>query len=182
MNINLNSINKDSIKELQKQFNNLTETSKKYANMGYEKTTHIIFREPADEIEESFVKKVNIKNFILLMIITAVFLVTFILSFVTGAKIIVKVISGIIILISGYFTYKAISTKELMIGKAVYKERKRSTSGKSRSYTYFVSVADEENKLIYTRIQISKNDYELIEEGTPILISKGSGKGYIYEK
>ena len=181
MNINLNTINKDSIKELQKQFNNLTETSKKYANQGYEKTANIIYRNPENEQEEIFIKKVNIKTFIFLMIITIAFLVTLLISFVTDAKIIVKIIVGVIVLISGYFTYKSISTKELMIGKAVYKERKRSTSGKNRSYTYFVSVADDKNKKIYTRIQISKKEYELVEEGTPILISKGSGKGYIYD-
>ena len=180
MNINLN-INKDGLQELQKQFNNLTEISKKYANLGYEKSEHINYRNPENEIEESFVKKANINTFIFLMIITAIFLVTFIVSFITDAKISIKILLGGIVLICGFFTYKSISTKELMIGKAIYKERKRDTSGKRRSYMYFVTIIDEKNKLIYSRIQISKNDYELIEEGTPILVSKGSGKGYIYE-
>lgn len=180
MKINMN-LNKDGIEELQKQFNNLTEISKKYSSLGYKKSDNIHFRKPATEEEENFIKKANIKTFTFLLVITLVFIITFIISFITGAYIIIKILLGLIVLASGYFTYKTISTKDLMIGKAIYKERKRNTSGKRRSYMYFVTVIDEDNKLIHSRIQISKTDYELIEEGTPILISKGSKKGYIYE-
>ena len=84
-------------------------------------------------------------------------------------------------LVGAFFSIKSVTTKELMIGKAIYKERKRSTSGKRRIYMYFVTVIDEDNKLIHSRIQVSKIEYETIKEGTTILISKGSGKGYIYE-
>ena len=180
MNINMN-INKDSIKELQKQFNNLTETSKKYVSMGYEKSEHINYRNPKDELEESFVKKANIKHFAFIFFITIVFLVCFVVSIITDSKIIAKVLLGLITLGCGYFAFKSLTTKELIIGKAIYKERKRDTSGKRRSYMYFVTIIDEENKLIHSRIQVSKNDFDLIKEGTPILVSKGSGQGYIYE-
>ena len=58
MNINLN-INEDGIKELQKKINEITEISKKYASMGYKKSDNINFRNPKDEVEEAFVKKIN---------------------------------------------------------------------------------------------------------------------------
>lgn len=181
MNINLN-INKDGIKELQKQFNNLTEISKKYAKLGYEKSDHINFRNPENVDEEDFVKKANIKTFIFLLVITLIFITTFIFAFIVDTKLLVKILLGVISLLCGFFTYKSISTKELMIGKAIYKERKRDTSGKRRTYLYFVTIIDEERKLIHSRIQISKTEFDIVEEGTPILVSKGTGKGYIYEK
>lgn len=180
MNINMN-LNKDGLKELQKKFNELTEISKKYSSKGYKKSDQVIYRSPINEMEEAFVKKANIKHFAFLFFITMVFLICFILSLLTGAKIIAIILLGLITLVAGYFSIKSIITKDLMIGKAIYKEVKRDTSGKRRSYNYFVTVIDEENKLIYSRIQISKKEYEIVEEGTPILISKGSRQGYIYE-
>lgn len=180
MNINLN-INKDGLKELQQQFNNLTEISKKYASKGYERSEKIHYRNPQNKIEESFVKKANIKHFAFLFFITFIFLLCFIFSFIVDSKVIIKILLGMMILVGAFFSIKSITTKELMIGKAIYKERKRNTSGKKRTYMYFVTVIDEENKLIHSRIQVSKIEYEIIKEGTTILISKGSGKGYIYE-
>ena len=56
MNINLN-LNKDGIKKIQKQFNNLTEISKKYAKLGYEKSDHINFRNPENQ---NFGKIINL--------------------------------------------------------------------------------------------------------------------------
>lgn len=180
MNINLN-INEDGIKELQKKINEITEISKKYASMGYKKSDNINFRNPKDEIEEAFVKKANIKHFAFIFFITIIFLLCFIFSFIVDAKVIIKILLGIMTLLGAFFSIKSVTTKELMIGKAIYKERKRSTSGKRRTYMYFVTVIDEDNKLIHSRIQVSKIEYEIIKEGTTILISKGSGKGYIYE-
>lgn len=180
MNINLN-INKDGLQELQKQFNNLTEISKKYASKGYKKSEIINYRSPKDEIEESFVRKANIKHFAFIFFVALIFLICFLVSIITSVKIYIIILLGLTTVICSYFAIKSLTTKELMIGKAIYKERKRNTSGKTRSYMYYVTIVDEKNKLIHSRIQISKNDYELIEEGTPILVSKGSGQGYIYE-
>lgn len=177
------NINEDSIKELQKKINEITEISKKYASMGYKKSDQINFRNPKDEVEEAFVKKANIKHFAFIFFITIIFLLCFIFTFIVDAKVIIKVLLGIMTLVGAFFSIKTITTKELMIGKAIYKERKRSNSGngKHRTYMYYVTVIDEENKLIHSRIQVSKIEYEIINEGTNILISKGSGQGYIYE-
>ncbi|MBO5530567.1 MAG: hypothetical protein J5970_04140 [Bacilli bacterium] len=177
------NINEDSIKELQKKINEITEISKKYASMGYKKSDQINFRNPKDEIEEAFVKKANIKHFAFMFFITFIFLLCFIFTFIVDAKVIIKILLGIMTLVGAFFSIKTITTKELMIGKAIYKEKKRSNSGngKRRTYMYFVTVIDEENKLIHSRIQVSKIEYEIISEGTNILISKGSGQGYIYE-
>ena len=175
------NINKDGLEKLQKKFNDLTEISKKYSNMGYEKSSHINFRNPENEDEESFVKKVNFKHFLFLLLFTLIFLVCFVCLFLTKNNVMPKVLIGIVLVGCGYFLVKSLTTKELFIGKVIYKERKRSTNKKRRSYMYFVTIIDEENKLVHSQIQVSKNDYELIEEGTKILVSKGSNRGYIYE-
>ena len=175
------NINKDGLEKLQKKFNDLTELSKKYSSMGYEKSTHINYRNPENEEEEKFVKKANIKHFLFIFFCTLVFLICFICLLMTKGNILFKIIVGLVTVVCGYFSIKSITTKELFIGKAIYKERKRSTNKKRRSYIYFVTVIDEENKLIHSQIQVSKKDYDIIEEGTTVLISKGSGRGYIYE-
>lgn len=180
MNINMN-LNKDGIKELQKKFNEITEISKKYSNMGYKKSQTINYRKPLTKEEEIFVKKANIKSFALLLFITIVFIITLVASIISGTSMWVEILLGIIVLICIIVTVKSITTTELFVGKAIYKERERQSSKGKVTYRYYVSITDEENKLIYTRIQVSKSDYEVIEEGTVILVSKGTRSGYIYE-
>lgn len=174
-------MNKEDLEKLQKKFNEITEKSKKYSDLGYEKSNKVIYRKPENKIEEEFVKRVNFKSFIFFLIFTIAFLASFILVLISKPSILLILITVLPTIAGGYLTFRSVKSNELMIGKAVYKERKRNTSKKTRSYIYFVSVLDEENKLIYTRIQISKLEYDRVEEGTPILISKGSGKGYIYD-
>ncbi len=175
------NIDKDGLEQLQKKFNNLTETSKKYAEQGYVKSTNIDFRSPENEDEEMFVKKVNNKAFLFLLLFSLIFIVTAVYSFISKVKIIVPIFSLLIAIYSGYLAFKARRNTELFIGKAVYKERVRKTGSGKRIYNYYVSVANDYTKEIYTRIRISESDYLRVEEGTPILISKGASKAFIYE-
>ena len=174
-------MNKEGIEKLQQKFKNLTETSKKYAEQGYVKSTNIDFRSPENDREEMFVKKVNNKAFIFLLFFSLIFVVVGIYSIISKAKIIVSILSVLIGLYSGYLAFKARRNTELFIGKAVYKERVRKTGSGKRIYNYYVSVANDYTKEIYTRIRISELDYLRVEEGTPILISKGANKAFIYE-
>ncbi len=180
MNINMN-INKNGIEELQKKFNEITEISKKYSKLGYKKSEVINYRKPINKDEETFVKKNNIKVFGFLLFITIVFLATTIFSIILGSNVFVEILCGLITIVCILVTIKSIRTDELFIGKAIYKERERISKKGKISYMYYTTIIDEENKLIHTRIQVSKKAYEIIEEGTIILVSKNTKNGYIYE-
>lgn len=180
MNINMN-INEDGIKELQKKFNEITEISKKYTNLGYKKSQDINYRKPIDKTEEVFVKKNNIKVFGFLLFVTLVFIITFIACLICGSSIWIDILLGLIVGVCIYVTIKSITTTDLFIGKAIYKERERISKKGKVAYRYYATIIDEDNKLIHARIQVSKKDYEVIEEGTTILVSKGTKQGYIYE-
>ena len=172
---------KEDIEKLQQKFKNLTETSKKYAEQGYVKSTNIDFRSPENDEEEAFVKKVNNKAFLFLLIVSIIFMVVGAYSIISKTKIIVPIFSILIAVYSGYLAFKARRNTDLFIGKAVYKERVRRTGSGKRIYDYYVSVANDYTKEIYIRIRISELDYLRVEEGMPILISKAASKAFIYE-
>lgn len=174
-------MNKEDLEKLQQKFRDLTETSKKYADKGYVKSTNIDFRKPETDEEEVFIKKVNFKAFLFLLFMAVIFLALFIYSFFTKTSIIVKIGSFLLTAYIGYLAFNTRKNTDLFIGKAVYKERVRKSGSGKIVYDYYVSVANEETKEIYVRNKVSELDYLRIEEGTPILISKGASKAFIYD-
>lgn len=72
---------------------------------------------------------------------------------------------------------------QVVTGRAVIKTKQRKQS-KKKIYTYYVAVAvDEPEKAIYSRIPVSKADYDKIQEGTPIMVVNisSSGKGVVLD-
>ncbi len=72
---------------------------------------------------------------------------------------------------------------QVVTGRAVIKTKQR-RQGKRRTYLYYAAVAvDEPEKAIYSRIPISKADYDKIQQGTPIMIVNisSSGKGVVLD-
>lgn len=171
---------KEDIEELQKKFKDLNDLSKKYNNLGYKKSSKINFYKPRNDIEQLRIREINNKMIVPFTLVSIILLILFVLSFFVKAKIYGIIIMGILTLICIYLTLKVKSNDELMIGKAAFKERIRVPKHSKKIYNYYVSVVDEEDKLIYTRILVNKEDFDLIEEGTIILISKATNRGYIY--
>lgn len=171
---------KEDIEKLQKKFKDLNDLSKKYNNLGYKKSSKINFYKPKNDIERLRIREINNKLILPLFILSVILFILFILSLFIRAKIYGIVIMSILTLICIYVTLKVKLNDELMIGKAAFKERIRDPKHSKKIYNYYVSVVDEDNKLIYTRILVSKEDFDSIEEGTFILISKATNRGYIY--
>lgn len=177
---------KRKIESFENYMNDLENGLEKYLTEGYilKNNSEIIYQDPENDEQIAKARK-SIRNNMTISIIVFVALVaTLIGMIITGTSIGWVIFMAIFVAIIGYVIYKDRPGKQIQImkGKAIHKYRRRlqTASGSiSQNYNYFVTVIpDNEEKTIYRDLQVSKADYELIENGTPIMVVKG-GKACI---
>lgn len=143
----------------------------KYSEYLRAEPEEIVFHDPENDEQAKIASKTKRKAVTWISISDIVLLLIFIYVIVTKNKFIVIFLMGAITFAFMAVTTKIIKTKvQVAIGKAVIKIKQREFD-KKKTYYYYVAVAvDEPKKAIYSRIQVSKKDFEKIHEGTPIMI------------
>lgn len=156
----------------------------KYSDYRLVGENDVSFREPEGN-EKSIVSKEKNKRVALLAVITLIFAVCTVLPFFIDAieaQPIGYVIMGLLTLIGVLFLIKALKSHNMVTcGRVIagYTHYNATAAGNNHDNkkTFFVSaVVDEDNKMMLRDIQLSKQDYENVNEGDEILIiSTGSG-------
>ena len=131
--------------------------------------------------QEKIAKEIGNQKLLIIAIATIAFGASSLLAFITENT----VLGIVILLITAVLLYLLISTitskPKVAFGKAVWKnwDYARTNGRIGNNKIYYVSVINDDGpeKLICSRIQTTKADYDRIEEGTPILVIK---KGTIY--
>ncbi len=177
-----NRINRN-IFGFENMINDFEKGLEQYLTEGYtlKNNSEIIYQDPENADQISKARK-SIRSSMAISIIVLVSLVAMLIGMIIiGSNIGWIIFMGIFVAIVGFAMYKDRPGKQIKImkSKAVCKYRVKIGSASSKNYNYFVTVIpDNEVKTIYRELQVSKKDYELIQEGTPIMVVKG-GKACI---
>lgn len=159
------------------KMNEMSALSQKYIDYRPVNPSEVRYRDVQNDFEKEMASKVANGVTWLIAIVGIAFTASGILGVSTG-----KTALGIIIILMGlgisiYGIITAMSKVQVAYGRAVWKNfRYNNTSGARRTKMYFASVIiDEPEKIIVRDIQTSKEDYEKIIEGTPMMIIKKGG-------
>ena len=171
----------DQINENIANLQGLKDLQAKYADYKSVLPSQFEYHDIENEEQEKIAKKIGNQKLLITAIATIAFGASSLLAFITGNT----VLAIIILLITVVLLFVLISTltskPKVAYGKAVWKswDYTHTNGSMSKNKIYYVSVINDNGpeKLVCTRIQTTKVDYDRIEEGTPILVIK---KGSIY--
>ncbi|MBR2240785.1 MAG: hypothetical protein IJ890_05350 [Clostridia bacterium] len=171
----------DKINENLSNLQKLNELPAKYADYKSVLPSQFEYHNIENEEQEKIAKEIGNQKLLIIAIATIAFGASSLLAFITEKT----VLAIVILLITAVLLYLLISTitskPKVAFGKAVWKNWDYAhTNGRmGNNKIYYVSVINDDGpeKLVCSRIQTTKADYDRIEEGTPILVIK---KGTVY--
>ena len=164
----------EGLEKVKSKLNEMSELREQYADYKLAHISSAQFYDPETEEQKTKANKVVKSVLAVYYMISVVFIASFIGAIFLSTQIIVTVLIGLIMVFVVALTLGAQFKKvQIFKGKAVYKQARlvRVTSKRRRNYTYVISVIpDSGEKVIYREIQVSKNDFDQIEEGTPVMV------------
>lgn len=149
--------------------------------VGYTKrmAKEIEYHDPENEEQLAKAKAIHKRVLKGFSVITVAFLIFTILMAVTGNKLYLVAIMIICTLVLAVTTLRLMRQKaQVTEGKVVLKHFDRKIGSKKKTYYFVTAAIDYPEKVICTLIQISKADYEKVEEGTPILLVRALDSCY----
>lgn len=167
----------DGLKKVTDFMNNLQDTAVAFADYTPINPQDVDFHEIEDEKLLKYVKKAGAKDNLVIWVVVLAFALSGVLAFVQrsffwGALMVIG--AGVI---ASLYIPGLIQPPMIKEGFAAFKQTKRGQRKSSGGYshTYFVTVAfAEPEKTLCTLIQTNKEDYEKIEECSPVfLVKKG---------
>ena len=168
------------INRVSNMFDVLEKLSAKYPDYKPVASTQIVYHDPETPEQEEKAKKIAKGSLGLYYIASIAFVITFIASIFAATEIwVVFLLFVLCVLIVGLTIKNRFQKVQVITGKAVYKDRD-TVDGSMHRYTYHISVIpDGGEKVIYTKIQVSEQDYQQITEGTPVMIVNKGPKACI---
>lgn len=162
-------------------FAKMEELMQKYLSEGYRlgSNSEMVYQDPENSIIAKEASRASRKPMIISIIVLIAMAATFAAMIVTGSDIKWTIFMGVVVVAIAIFVFKDIPGKspKVMKATAIFKNKRFSGSlqdSARRTYTYFVTVIPESGeKIIFRDLQVSREDYEQIQEGTPILVVKG---------
>lgn len=158
--------------KLNNMLDELNELGVKYANYKITNLKKAPFRDPESDEELKASKKITNETNKFMALFTFIMLVFLVLTIITSKNVLgitimsILFIIPLILLIKGYF-----GKTQVFTGTAVYKQKRAYGNVEKRRYTYHISVIpDNGEKVIYTSIQVSRENYEQITEGTHVMV------------
>lgn len=143
----------------------------------------IVYHDPENDEQAAIAAKMKMKTAVWLTIGDVLLMIIFVYVIATKNTFIVIFLMGLLTALFMTETARVMCRKlQVATGRAVIKTKQRKQDSK-KIYSYYVAVAvDEPEKAIYSRIPVSKADYDKIQEGTPIIIVNiSSGKGAVLD-
>lgn len=169
------------INRVKNMFDVLQKGAVKYADYRVQPLSEAEYHDPenveqAEKAEK--IEKMNNKKIPIVLMCTLLFCAIFIYIILTttdwtGDVIMIAFTLFIACALLIGFSIKMIKDKpkkvQVITGKAIYKDVR--SHGRNRGYSYLVSIIpDSGEKVIYRGIPISREDYERVTEGTPIMV------------
>lgn len=165
--------------------NMMLEIPAEYAEYIRVQPGELVFHDPENDEQAAIVAKMKSETVSFFAIVDVLFLLIFICIIVSVNKFMVIFLMGLLTALFMIETVRVVRRKlQVVTGRAVIKMKKRRHDKRS-TYLYYVAVAvDQPEKAIYSGISVSKEDYDKIQEGTPIMIVNISspGKGVVLDR
>ncbi len=142
----------------------------------------IAYYDPENEEQASIAAKVKSKLLCMMTMTVVLLLIFTIVAITDGNKTTAAILMCAFTTLFIGFTLRIVCMKpQIVTGRTVIKT-KQLRQGSGRRYSYHVAIAvDKPEKAIYSGINVSKKDYEIIREGTPILVVNITGNGRVFE-
>ena len=157
-------------------FEELETLSAKYSDYQGLPASKIEYGEARNQDDYQRAKKISKNYDIFIIIFFVIFAATTVGSFFTDAGFLVRALLIACTGIVGYVLAKTLFKEtKVAYGKAIYKQKRLAghigTRRSARGYIYLITfIPDNGEKKLYTGVQISKREYEQIEEGTPVMV------------
>ncbi|MBO5610143.1 MAG: hypothetical protein J5929_07240 [Eubacterium sp.] len=158
------------------KLNELNALSQKYVDYKPVMPSQVKYRAIQNDAEKQLVSGIVNGTTWLIAIVGLAFLVTGIFAIFTG-----KMVLGIIIALMGvgigiFGLITAMSKVEVAFGRAVWKHFKYQRFPVESSKMFFASIIiDEPEKIIVRDVQTTREDFDRIVEGTPMILIKKGG-------
>ncbi len=142
----------------------------------------IVYCDPEDEEQAAIAAKVKAKMLFMMTIVVVFLLIFTVVAVTDGNKTTAAILMCAFTALFIGFTVRIVCIKpQVAIGRAVIKT-KQLRQGSGRKFSYHVAIAvDKPEKTIYSGINVSRKDYEIIQEGTQILVENITGNGRVFE-
>lgn len=142
----------------------------------------IVYHDPENEEQASIAAKVKSKLLCMMTMTVVLLLIFTIVAITDGNKTTAAILMCAFTTLFIGFTLRIVCMKpQIVTGRTVIKT-KQLRQGSGRRYSYHVAIAvDKPEKTIYSGINVSKKDYEIIREGTPIIVVNITGNGRVFE-
>lgn len=156
-------------------FEELETLSAKYSDYQGLQASQIEYEDARNQDDYQRAKKISKNYDIFIIIFFVIFAATTVGSFFTDAGFLVRALLIVCTGVVGYVLAKSLFKEtKVAYGKAIYKQKRlarHSGTRSARGYIYLITfIPDNGEKKLYTGVQISKREYEQIEEGTPVMV------------
>lgn len=168
MNFNFQAIND--------HFDELEELSAKYSEYQGLPVSQIQYQDARNDEDKKKARKVGLHYDILMTVFFVVFAIVTVLTFIGDTGILLKLLLVAITGLIGFLLFKSLLVKpKVAYGKAIYKQRRLvghvGSRRSAKRYVYLVTfIPDGDEKVLYKGVQVSRKDFEQIQEGTPIMV------------
>lgn len=165
--------------EIAYNIDSLNELAGRYVGYTKRMANEIEYHEPVNEEQLAKAKDVRKKPRLAFLAITVLFLIASIFGVVTGSELYFNLIVIFCTIFLAVMTIR-LMREEIQVteGNVVLKHYDRKIGSKRKTAYYVTAAIDYPEKVICTRILISKADYEKVDEGSPILLVKALGSCY----
>ena len=169
----------DGFQKINEKFETWEQLQEKYSDYQRLPNTAIKYQDIENPEHLKIAKKVAFKYNLFIIIVAVAFVLTTVASFLTDTSLILKILLTAITALIVVVMCKTVFAKpKVAYGIAIYKDRTlhghTSTVNRATRYYYFITFVPDGEKVLHTRVNISMNEYEQIQEGTRVMvINKG---------
>ena len=157
--------------------NEMQEVYSKYSEYRPTQLSDMPFYEPMNDLETSLANKEKNKNILLLVFGIVVIIAITVLSYFLSLKVSgLFVMIAIAVLFAGFLVAIIARPVTVLRGTAVLKQVKSSSASGSGSRSYYISfIIESPEKMLGASVPIAKNHFEMVSEGSQVLIVKLGG-------
>lgn len=153
--------------------NEMQEVYSKYSEYRPTQLSDMPFYEPMNDLETSLANKEKNKNILLLVFGIVVIIAITVLSLKASG---LFVMIAIAVLFAGFLVAIIARPVTVLRGTAVLKQVKSSSASGSGSRSYYISfIIESPEKMLGASVPIAKNHFEMVSEGSQVLIVKLGG-------
>ena len=174
----------DRIQKVTDKFDQLHELSERYSDYQRLPNSKIVYRDIENPEHLKKAKKITSKYNLFIIVIALVFGLTTVASFFSDTDLFIKLLlCAITVFLVALVCKSMFSKPKIAYGIAIYKDRTfyggSARLGRPERYMYYITFVPDGEKVLYTRIKVSMEDYNQIQEGTRVMVVNKGPKACI---